>query len=303
MRLSLSYVLATRNKLQFLRNSMPRLIAACLPDEEIIVVDGASIDGSVDYLADLYQRNLIHQYISEFDISEAHAFNKGILLAKGQFIKFITDDDLYYFSEIQHCKRFMMATPSVDALTSNLLSVSTQNFLHIHFHDYENFHRQWLGGALRNYWFCGLPLMIRKDSLAQLGLLSSFIIIPDADYSFRLTTIGNIALYTGYTVARLESSKSVLVPNMKRAVEEYQRIRVLYGYSEPKPTITKRIYNLLSRTKRLLWPKKILNEPINEAQMDISELFMKLEKIMIQKNEEKEKLFLHSVLRPKKRTW
>ncbi|HRI80047.1 MAG TPA: glycosyltransferase, partial [Cyclobacteriaceae bacterium] len=54
-RITLSYVLTTYNKLPYLRVTIPYLLAACQPDEEIVVVDGGSQDGSAEYLAELHK--------------------------------------------------------------------------------------------------------------------------------------------------------------------------------------------------------------------------------------------------------
>ena len=44
MQYTLSYVLTTFNKLDYLKITLPLLIEARKPDEEIVVVDGGSTD-------------------------------------------------------------------------------------------------------------------------------------------------------------------------------------------------------------------------------------------------------------------
>ena len=57
---NLSYVLTTRNKLPYLKEVMTRLIENVQDDEEIVVVDGASTDGSVEYLKNQFEKGHIH---------------------------------------------------------------------------------------------------------------------------------------------------------------------------------------------------------------------------------------------------
>ena len=41
------------------------------------------------------------KFVSEEDISEGHAVNKGVLLASGKYIKLLTDDDYFYREAIE----------------------------------------------------------------------------------------------------------------------------------------------------------------------------------------------------------
>lgn len=61
------------------------------PSLEVIVVDGASTDGTVDILRQ-YDGRIT--WISEPDSGVAEAFNKGLRLAKGEIIRFFGDDVL-----------------------------------------------------------------------------------------------------------------------------------------------------------------------------------------------------------------
>ena len=112
----LSYILTTYNKLDYLKITLPYLLAACYPDEEIVIVDGGSSDGTVEYLQALLDQKKIHYFISEKDFGEAHGTNKAFLAAKGQLLKIITDDDVFDFEALQRCKKFMLEHPSVDIL-------------------------------------------------------------------------------------------------------------------------------------------------------------------------------------------
>src|SRR5687767_8662827 len=84
---SLTYAVTTCNRLQFLKQSMPRLIAARQPDEEIVVIDGGSSDGSVDFLSELRDSGQIDVFINEADHGQGHGINKALLHARGTLIK------------------------------------------------------------------------------------------------------------------------------------------------------------------------------------------------------------------------
>ena len=138
MSYTLSYIVSTRNRIQFLQIILPLLFANIQPDEEIIVVDSNSTDGTQDYLNELHSKGKIHKFISEPDKNQAHGWNKAILMAEGEIIKKIIDDDLFCFSAIQKCKNYMLTNKSIDvcipntmksglSLSTNLYSCATQN--------------------------------------------------------------------------------------------------------------------------------------------------------------------------------
>ena len=54
MNFQLSYIIATRNRLPFLKITIEKIIDNIQPDEEIVVVDGNSTDGAKEYLNKLF---------------------------------------------------------------------------------------------------------------------------------------------------------------------------------------------------------------------------------------------------------
>ena len=65
--INLTYIIATYNRLSFLKITIAKLIDELKPDEEIVVVDGDSTDGSKEYLKRLFEEEKIHQFVSEPD--------------------------------------------------------------------------------------------------------------------------------------------------------------------------------------------------------------------------------------------
>ena len=55
----ISYVLTTYNKLPYLKQVLGRLVETRRDDEEIVVCDGGSKDGTPAYLQELYDAGLI----------------------------------------------------------------------------------------------------------------------------------------------------------------------------------------------------------------------------------------------------
>ncbi|MBN2714700.1 MAG: glycosyltransferase [Deltaproteobacteria bacterium] len=61
---------------------------------EHIIVDGASTDGTVEYLRVLAEQGVIEYWVSEQDTGIYNAMNKGAQLAWGEYVLFLNSDDL-----------------------------------------------------------------------------------------------------------------------------------------------------------------------------------------------------------------
>lgn len=90
-----SIITVTRNLIDagrkdFFRQCVESVRMQDYPNVEHLIIDGASTDGTVDLLKEMNVN-----YISEPDKGISDAYNKGIRLAKGKYIAFLSDDDLY----------------------------------------------------------------------------------------------------------------------------------------------------------------------------------------------------------------
>lgn len=226
----LSYIIATKNKKAFLEMSINELLKNKKADEEIIVVDGGSNDGTVELLESLLKSKKIDMYISGPDFGEAHALNKGILKSRGKLIKFITDDDVFDFNSIKRCKEFMLRNDDVDVLGSSGAGTdwsSVNPFIDVGEDDVKKYNN-WRFSRVP-FDFCGLGIMMRRDALPLLGLFNTSVIRVDSDFSYRITTgKANFCWYTGYTYIRISNSKSNSVVYVSQVNDEGNRLFNFY---------------------------------------------------------------------------
>ncbi|MDJ0676968.1 MAG: glycosyltransferase family 2 protein [Calothrix sp. MO_167.B42] len=89
--------IATYNRLNLLRRAVESVLNQTIPCE-VVVVDDGSVDGTQEYMEDLCagsgeeaQRILYHRHAS--NQGHAGAVNTGVKIAKGDWIKFLDDDD------------------------------------------------------------------------------------------------------------------------------------------------------------------------------------------------------------------
>jgi len=87
----ITIVVATFNAAATLQRCIDSVAAQAYTRRELVVVDGASTDGSVDIIR--ASREKISTWLSEPDRGIYHAWNKGLALAGGDWICFLGADD------------------------------------------------------------------------------------------------------------------------------------------------------------------------------------------------------------------
>jgi glycosyltransferase involved in cell wall biosynthesis len=279
-KITLSYVITTRNKLPFLTYGLNRLIKNLKSDEEIIIVDAGSSDGTVEFLTSLYQKKIIHQFVTEPDFGEGHGFNKGFLLAKGDLIKIITDDDFFNYPAIQECKILMLKNKDIDVMIGNIYDTPIDNFEKIQLESMveNNFKNYVETGQV--FPFTGLSLMIRKSSMALTGFFYSNIVCVDTEFALRITEIGvNIAWTDAAVAVRIGNPQSKLGNmNEKKYTVDLDRFQYFYNH-EYRKRINNLLLTILRKFKTLFKNTKKLFKVSSNQGSDLKNIYCTIEHI------------------------
>lgn len=91
--ITITVVTVTYNALDALRRTMASVEAQNYHDIDYIVVDGASTDGTPDFLETCHSESL--RWVSEPDGGIYDAMNKGIVMAKGGYCIFMNAGDVF----------------------------------------------------------------------------------------------------------------------------------------------------------------------------------------------------------------
>ena len=88
-----SIVIANYNYGRFLEDAIQSLLSQSCQDFELIIVDGGSIDNSVEIIKKYQDR--IAWWVSEKDRGQSDAFNKGFAHARGKYLTWLNADDVF----------------------------------------------------------------------------------------------------------------------------------------------------------------------------------------------------------------
>lgn len=113
----LSVITVVYNNKAFLQRTIESVKEQTYSNIEYIVVDGNSTDGTLDVIQ--ANQEIISQWISEPDQGIYDAMNKGISLAKGEWINFMNAGDIFFNSTTVEEVVSYMGHDDVDAVYGN----------------------------------------------------------------------------------------------------------------------------------------------------------------------------------------
>jgi glycosyltransferase involved in cell wall biosynthesis len=114
-----SIVTAVFNAEDCIANCIESVLCQDYPNIEHIILDGGSTDGTVDILRKYEDR--VSLWISEPDSGIYGAWNKGLKLARGEWIAFLGADDKYLPGAISAYMNLAVQCPAAEFLSSQAL--------------------------------------------------------------------------------------------------------------------------------------------------------------------------------------
>lgn len=162
----ISIITATFNSQDFVADAIQSYKQQSFADKELVVIDGKSIDGTLDILTQY--TNDIDTLVSEEDRGIYDALNKGVGLAEGEIIGILHSDDFLAHKHIlaQVHQKFIN-DPTLEAVYGDLQYVDRQSP--------DKVIRNWVSGGydIRNFrkgWMPPHPaLFIKKSCFAKFG--------------------------------------------------------------------------------------------------------------------------------------
>lgn len=106
-----SVITPSFNQARFLEATIQSVLEQDYPCVEYIIVDGGSQDGSEEIIR-RYQDHL-SSWVSEPDLGQTDALNKGFSQAKGEILAWLNSDDTYQTGAISEAVAYLTKNPEV----------------------------------------------------------------------------------------------------------------------------------------------------------------------------------------------
>ena len=94
--MKISIITVNRNNNQGLMKTLQSVKMQSYKDYELIIVDGASSDQSIDTIKEYSENSPSTKYVSEKDTGIYNAMNKGINLSMGEYLIFMNSGDSFF---------------------------------------------------------------------------------------------------------------------------------------------------------------------------------------------------------------
>ena len=228
--------------------SLDSVLAQTHADIELIVIDGASTDGTVEILreyASPERSRRVTTFVSEPDKGIYDAMNKGLALATGEIIGFVNAGDL-------------LMTPTVIAEVVNAFERSHADAVYgdiimVDEHDIYKVHRTWLSGTyhrenFRRGWMPPhVGTFIRKSVYDRFGHFNTELRIG-ADYEILLRFLYNHKVPTVHLREvlvrfRLGGMSNGSVKHILKANREVRRSWGINGLQAPPLLVTRKLWS------------------------------------------------------------
>jgi len=188
--MKISVITAVYNNRDTIAAALDSVLAQTYPDVELVVIDGASTDGTREVLERYADRLAV--LVSERDGGIYEALNKGVAMASGDVVGFLHADDL-------------LAGPSVLATIAAAFAAGADgvygDLLYVRKQDPDRIVRYWRSRAfapelLKWGWMPAHPtLYLRREVYRDHGSFdTSFRIAADYDFMLRILRPGTLQL-------------------------------------------------------------------------------------------------------------
>ena len=247
----ISIVMPSYNQAQFIERSILSILNQDYPNIELIIIDGGSIDGTIDIIKK-YEKE-ITLWISEKDQGQSDALNKGFKYCTGEIYGWLNSDDIYLPDAFKNAASVLKKNLNKKIVFGDWLSLDASdniidynhafNFNLNHF-KYEGFHLN----AQSMFWKAEVHKRFSGFNVSLYNTMDYQMIIEfginEGQKSF-ITTLFPMGCFRRYEGQKTSGTTP-------RVIKEQKLISELYGY-EDKYRFIGKIKRLYFRIRRTFW--------------------------------------------------
>ncbi len=117
--MKLTILLVVLNNKTYIGQAIENFLSQNCPDADLLIMDGASTDGTVEVIQMYVSSYPQISYVSERDSGQSNAMNKGLKIAKGEFVSFLNVDDYYADGVLNQVVTYLDYDSTIDFITGN----------------------------------------------------------------------------------------------------------------------------------------------------------------------------------------
>ncbi|HSA06013.1 MAG TPA: glycosyltransferase [Candidatus Gastranaerophilales bacterium] len=240
----ISVLMPVYNGAKYLKEAIDSILAQSFKDFEFLIINDASTDNSAEIIKS-YSDNRINFLNNEKNIGLAASLNKGLDIAKGEYIARMDQDDISLPQRLQKQIEFMNKNPEIDICGSWIKFFGEMNFVA----KYAQSHKQIVSNMFTSSPFAHPSVIIKKERFDQHNLRYN----PD------LKTAEDYELWT-------RASKYLKFANIQE---------VLLNYRTSPSQMTKST-SALDEANKIIWKTQLKNLGVNfsDKELDIHWLLL-----------------------------
>ncbi len=229
-----SVITASFNSERTISKTIESLLNQTYTNFEYIIIDGNSKDATLDIIksfeSKFIEKNITYKFISEPDKGIYDAWNKGIKLAKGEWISFIGSDDYYLENALSlYSNEINKSSKNTNYISSRVIIIDNKG------NSIKTIGKMFnWANLIKNMDIAQVGSFHKKDLFEHIGNFSTdYKIVGDLDFYIRSKNIIIPAFFNEVT-AKMENNG--VSNQINKALSEALKVRLFYKY-ENKPKI------------------------------------------------------------------
>lgn len=184
-----TYVLLSYNHADYVAAAIESIVNQEYSPLQLIVVDDGSTDGSVELLKKLHERYAFELVIQE-NGGVVAALNKGLSLAKGEFIGPHASDDISQSSRTLAQVKLLLENEEAGFTVGGIRKISTEDEILEDWQPHERFFTSFADFVQGKGRGVAVSCMYRASALREVGRLDERLSFEDVQLYWRVTELG-----------------------------------------------------------------------------------------------------------------
>ncbi len=139
---TISVIIPTFNRADLLERTLRSVLSQTYRDFEIIIIDDASTDNTQEIIEEKFgseiKTEIIRYFKNDLNLERSRSRNRGIELAKGEYIASLDDDDVWLPEHLKELLEYMTKNEDVGCVFSMAMFVHDNNSVSVRPHKLQN---------------------------------------------------------------------------------------------------------------------------------------------------------------------